>query len=69
MKIKFEVRDKHVTCVVKITNGPTYAETRRIKKQADRVDSTKRAKQDACIGCMVKVNSYIYNRVNNIEEI
>ena len=58
LDIKFDEKPKKVTCIIKL-DGHVFSCTKKIQEQADRVDSTKRAKHLAYLGAMVKVHGYV----------
>ena len=68
ISIEFKVKDKEVTCKARY-NGIKFIHTRRIARQAGRVDGCKRAKQLAYCGVMNKIHGYVCENINHLERM
>lgn len=66
ISLDFKVTNKEVKCIAKY-NGIRFIHTRRIERQADRVDGLKRAKQLAYCGVMNKIHGYVCKNINHLE--
>lgn len=68
ISIEFKVKKNDVTCKARY-NGISFIHTRRIERQADRVDGFKRAKQLAYCGVMNKIHGYVCENINHLEKM